>query len=48
MNSGFFRKSVISRENKIVQKFIKEFKSDQKSNELLNKVKNLKNVDQGI
>lgn len=47
MNSGFFKRKIISQENKIIQKFITEFKSDQKNIELSNKVKDLKNINQG-
>ena len=47
MNSSFFRRKIISQENKIVQKFLKDYKSDEKIIQLSNKLKNLKNVNQG-
>jgi len=48
MNSSFFKRKIINQENKIVKKFIDELNSDKKNVELSNKVKNLKNVNQGI
>ena len=47
MNSFLFKRKIISQENKTVQKFLAEFKSDKKSIELSDKVKNLKNINQG-
>lgn len=46
MNSNFFKRKVVSQENKIIKKFLNEFKSTQKNIEQANNLKYLKNINQ--
>jgi hypothetical protein len=48
MNSNFYKKKIISQENQTIQNIIKGYKLEPRNIELSNKVKKLKNINQGI